>query len=67
MLDWMNVQVKDYMKYSPLIRVFSNPGMQSRHWEEVSKYTGFQVNPEQSLFIRKLVDIDEIFENLPQL
>jgi len=32
MLDWMNIQVKDYMKYSPLIRVFSNPGMQGRHW-----------------------------------
>ena len=32
MLDWLGIQVKDYMKYSPLIRVFSNPGMQERHW-----------------------------------
>jgi len=27
MLDWLSNQVKDYIKYTPLIRVFSNPGM----------------------------------------
>jgi dynein heavy chain len=55
MLDWLGNQVKDYLKFLPLLRVFSNPGMQERHWEEVSQFTGFQVNPEQLLLIRKLV------------
>jgi hypothetical protein len=36
MLDWLSNQVKDYIKYIPLIRVFSNPGMKERHWKGVS-------------------------------
>ena len=27
MLDWLTNQIKDYIKFTPLIRVFSNPGM----------------------------------------
>lgn len=27
MLDWLTNQIKDYSKFTPLIRVFSNPGM----------------------------------------
>lgn len=27
MLDWITNQIKDYFKFTPLIRVFSNPGM----------------------------------------
>lgn len=41
MLEWVTSQVKDYMKFSPLIRVFSNPGMKARHWEQVSEFTHF--------------------------
>ncbi len=36
MLDWLTNQVKDYFKFIPLIRVFSNPGMKERHWTQVS-------------------------------
>jgi hypothetical protein len=36
MLDWLSNQIKDYIKYTPLIRVFSNPGMKERHWKAVS-------------------------------
>jgi hypothetical protein len=32
MLDWLSNQIKDYIKFTPLIRVFSNPGMKERHW-----------------------------------
>jgi dynein heavy chain len=55
MLDWLTNQVKDYLKFIPLIRVFSNPGMKDRHWTQVSEYTHFPVNPDQNLLIRKLV------------
>jgi len=55
MLDWLTNQVKDYLKFIPLIRVFSNPGMKERHWTQVSEYTHFPVNPDQNLLIRKLV------------
>ncbi len=41
MLEWVSSQVKDYMKFTPLIRVFSNPGMKQRHWEQVSEFTHF--------------------------
>lgn len=27
MLDWLSNQIKDYIKFTPLVRVFSNPGM----------------------------------------
>jgi len=36
MLDWLSNQIKDYVKYNPLIRVFSNPGMKDRHWKAIS-------------------------------
>jgi hypothetical protein len=55
MLDWLTNQIKDYIKFTPLIRVFSNQGMKERHWNEVSKYTGFPVNPDLQLVIKKLV------------
>jgi dynein heavy chain, axonemal len=58
MLDWLTNQIKDYSKFTPLIRVFSNPGMKERHWSQVSEYTHFPVNPDQNLYIRKLVEID---------
>ena len=32
MLEWSASQVKDYQKFIPLARVFSNPGMKKRHW-----------------------------------
>ena len=67
MLDWLTNQVKDYFKITPLIRVFSNPGMKERHWNQVSEYTHFPVNPDQNLYIRKLVEIDEIFDKIPEL
>ena len=44
-LDSLSMQIKDYIKFTPLVRVFSNPGMKERHWTEVSKYTQFPVNP----------------------
>jgi hypothetical protein len=67
MLDWLTNQIKDYVKFTPLIRVFSNPGMKERHWAQVSEYTHFPVNPDQNLYIRKLVEIDEIFDKVPEL
>ncbi len=67
MLEWVSSQVKDYMKFTPLIRVFSNPGMKQRHWEQVSEFTHFEVKPELNLYVRKLVEIDEIFDHLSEL
>ena len=39
MLESLNGTIKEYLKNLPLIKVFSNPGMEERHWQEVSKYT----------------------------
>jgi len=52
------------MKYAPLIRVFSNPGMKERHWTQVSEYTHFPVNPDSNLLIRRLVDTEDIFSKI---
>lgn len=32
MIDWLSGQIKDYIRWTPLLRVFSNPGMKERHW-----------------------------------
>ena len=55
------------MQNAPLIRVFSNPGMQERHWKEVSKYTGFEITPNLPLTVRKLTDDREIFNHVTKL
>ena len=67
MLESLEFQVKEYMQNAPLIRVFSNPGMQERHWKEVSKYTGFEITPGLPLTIRKLTDDKEIFTHVTKL
>jgi dynein heavy chain len=67
MLDSLTNQIKDYFKLVPLIRVFSNPGMKERHWTQISEYTHFPVNPDQNLNIRKLADIEEIFDKIPEM
>jgi hypothetical protein len=36
MLDWLSNSVKEYIRNTPLIRVFSNPGMKPRHWTAIS-------------------------------
>lgn len=33
MIEWLNQQVKEYVKNIPVIEVFSNPGMKERHWK----------------------------------
>jgi dynein heavy chain len=68
MLDSLSTQIKEYMKNLPLIRVFSNPGMKERHWQEVSQLTGIMpINPEGNLAVKRVADIEGIFEKLPKL
>ena len=67
MLEWTASQVKDYQKFIPLARVFSNPGMKKRHWDDVSEYTHFPVSTDIKLLKTKLMAIDDIFDNLNQL
>ena len=66
MLDWLSNQVKDYIKFTPLIRIFSNPGMKERHWKSISEYTG-TIHPEMQITIKKVAEIEKIFENLSKL
>lgn len=67
MLEWSASQVKDYQKFTPLCRVFSNPGMKRRHWEQVSQFTHFPVSTDIKLLKSKLMSIEEIFDHLNEL
>ena len=67
MLEWSASQVKDYQKFIPLARVFSNPGMKKRHWEQISEFTHFPVSTDIKLLKTKLMTIDDIFEHLSEL
>jgi hypothetical protein len=64
MLEWSAGQVKDYQKFIPLARVFSNPGMKKRHWEQISEFTHFQVSTDLKLMKAKLMSIEDIFDHL---
>lgn len=43
--DTILAQVNDFRPQIPLIMALRNPGMQQRHWEEISSRIGFDVFP----------------------
>lgn len=55
------------MKNLPLIRVFSNQGMKERHWHEVSQLTGIPINPEGNLPVKRVAEIEGVFDKLSKL
>jgi dynein heavy chain, axonemal len=50
--------IKNFQRFIPVIAVFSNPGLKSRHFEEISKVLNYQGDPLSSsshLYLNKVV------------
>lgn len=42
----------------PLVKVFSNPGLKERHWEEISAFVGFPIRPDKDVMLNRLIDLE---------
>jgi len=58
-------EIKAFQVHMPLIRIFCNPGLKERHWEEISNVIskntdlkGFQVRPDKEILLKKLIDLE---------
>lgn len=39
----------------PLVSILCNPGIRSRHWEQMSEIVGFDLTPDSSTTLRKVL------------
>lgn len=58
-------EIKAFQVHMPLVRIFCNPGLKDRHWEEVSNVIsknsdlkGFVVRPDKEFPLKKLKDAE---------
>ena len=42
----------------PLLHAMCNPGLRDRHWKEISTVIGFQFEPEPSMNLQRVLDMD---------
>ncbi|XP_055336177.1 dynein axonemal heavy chain 7-like isoform X2 [Paramacrobiotus metropolitanus] len=47
-------QFKDFL---PLVNTLCNPGLRSRHWEQISNVVGYTLKPSQDLTLSKIVHL----------
>ena len=66
-------EIKAFQVHMPLVRIFCNPGLKDRHWEEISNVItkntdlkGYQFKPDKEIFLKKLIDL-EIYKFVAQL
>ncbi|CAD8159976.1 unnamed protein product [Paramecium pentaurelia] len=58
LIKQLSDKINDFQVQLPMIRVFSNPGMKERHWEEISQIMGFPVRPDKEQQLSKLIELD---------
>ncbi|TWW56799.1 Dynein heavy chain 7, axonemal [Takifugu flavidus] len=47
--------VKEFKDHIPLVSILCNPGIRSRHWEQMSEIVGFDLTPDSSTTLRKVL------------
>ncbi|CAD8130745.1 unnamed protein product [Paramecium sonneborni] len=56
LIKYLTEKINDFQVLLPLVRVFSNPDMKKRHWEEISQIMGFPVRPDKEQQLSKLIE-----------
>ncbi|XP_054243607.1 dynein axonemal heavy chain 12 [Indicator indicator] len=47
--------IKDFKENIPIVTILCNPGMKSRHWQQMSTIVGYDLTPDSQTTLRKLL------------
>nr|KAJ3422321.1 Dynein heavy chain 7, axonemal [Polyrhizophydium stewartii] len=51
-------KIDEFMMNIPIIHVLCNPGMRDRHWAKMSSIAGFEIRPDGSASLRKMLKLN---------
>ena len=51
-------KVEEFKEHMPLIQTLFNPGLRDRHWDQISDIVGYNMKPDDSYCLSKLVDMN---------
>lgn len=51
-------KIDEFRKHGPILRVLCNPGMQDRHWRQVSELSGFDITPDKNTTLQQMLAIN---------
>ena len=54
----MKNKVEEFKEHLPLVQTLFNPGLRSRHWEQISELIGFPLAPDDDMCLSKLIDMN---------
>ena len=52
--ETMRINIEEFREHMPLILTLGNPGMKSRHWEQVSEIVGFPIKVDENMTLAKV-------------
>eukprot|EP01029_Cantina_marsupialis_P009143 TRINITY_DN2137_c0_g4_i1.p1 TRINITY_DN2137_c0_g4~~TRINITY_DN2137_c0_g4_i1.p1 ORF type:complete len:4119 (-),score=1448.16 TRINITY_DN2137_c0_g4_i1:93-12449(-) len=50
-------EIDGFRPHIPLVISLRNPGMQSRHWQELSKHLGFNLEPDENFTLNRVFEL----------
>lgn len=54
----VKVDLDQFLEDVPLLNALCNPGLQDRHWKQISAVVGFYMNPDPTMTFQKVLDMD---------
>ncbi|XP_019392438.1 PREDICTED: dynein heavy chain 12, axonemal [Crocodylus porosus] len=48
-------QIKDFKEYIPTVTILCNPGIRTRHWQQMSGIIGYDLTPDSGTTLRKVL------------